>query len=134
MHRKVLQRLFSRSCGPLDSAMLFPLGSRPMKRLRSVVPTSRVGSSFSSSSSPSSFCDVLILGGGMVGGSLACLLADHPAFRDKKTIVLERGGKTESREDAPFSNRVCELSPATVKFLDGIGVWPLMKGRRSVRF
>jgi len=88
---------------------------------------------FSTSSSPSEFCDVLILGGGMVGGALACLLGSHPAFRDKRTIVLERGkrlSQVSSEMSAPFSNRVCELSPASVRFLDGLGVWELMKTQR----
>ena len=68
----------------------------------------------------------------MVGGALACVLGNHPAFRDKKTVVLERGKKLPEvvPEDAPFSNRVCELSPATVAFLDGIGVWELVKSQR----
>jgi len=88
--------------------------------------------SFSSSScsSSSSFCDVLVLGGGMVGGALACFLGDHPAFRGKKTVVLERGQRTAPVGDAAFSNRVCELSPDSVRFLEGIGVWELIKNQR----
>ena len=92
-------------------------------------------STSSSTTQPSSFCDVLVLGGGMVGGALACVLADHPAFRDKKTIVLERGKRTASpatSDDAPFSNRVCELSPASVRFLDSVGVWKLIEAQRYV--
>ena len=73
---------------------------------------------------------MLILGGGMVGGALACFLGDHPAFRGKQTVVLERGQKTMPVSDTAFSNRVCELSPDSVRFLDGIGVWQLIKSQR----
>jgi len=69
----------------------------------------------------------------MVGGALACLLGNHPAFRDKRTIVLERGkrlSRVKPEMSPPFSNRVCELSPASVRFLDDIGVWELMKTQR----
>lgn len=68
----------------------------------------------------------------MVGGALACVLGSHPAFRDKRTIVLERGAKlpTSVSADEPFSNRVCELSPATIDFLHGVGVWDLLKNQR----
>jgi len=107
------------------------LNHRPSSLLRSLPHLPRPLSS-SSSSTPDTFCDVLVLGCGMVGGALACVLGNHPAFRDKKTIVLERGKKLPEvvNPDEPFSNRVCELSPATANFLDGIGVWELIKSQR----
>jgi len=76
--------------------------------------------------------DIAILGGGMVGGSLACSLAVHPAFRDKKIVLLEQGRPSAGliSTDSPWSNRVCEISPASASYLEGIGVWPLIQQQR----
>jgi len=114
MHAKTIIRLLKHRSSTLQR----PLLRHPLR--------------YSSSSPADAFCDVLVLGGGMVGGALACVLGNHPAFRDKKTVVLEGGKKLPEAvsADAPFSNRVCELSPATKTFLNGIGVWELIESQR----
>merc|ERR1719376_1195663 len=80
----------------------------------------------SSSSDPTDSSDVVIVGGGMVGSSLAAGLASDPVFKDKRILLLE--GALEKRFVPPekgtgFSNRVSALNPATVTFLSKIGAW-----------
>lgn len=60
----------------------------------------------------------------------------HPNVYFPRTIVLERGSKLPAlvSADEPFSNRVCELSPATIDFLNGVGVWDLVKNQRWERW
>ncbi|XP_074663028.1 ubiquinone biosynthesis monooxygenase COQ6, mitochondrial-like isoform X2 [Tubulanus polymorphus] len=69
--------------------------------------------------------DVVISGGGMVGTAMASALGNDPVFSNKNILLLE--SMTEKSDfvlkDGGFSNRVCALSPATVKFLSGIGAW-----------
>ncbi|MBX2886714.1 MAG: UbiH/UbiF/VisC/COQ6 family ubiquinone biosynthesis hydroxylase [Granulosicoccus sp.] len=72
-------------------------------------------------------CDVLIVGGGMVGGLLAAALADSGL----EIVVLE------SREPRPFTNddefdlRVSALSLASERMLQAVGAWEGITSRRS---
>ncbi|XP_041355137.1 ubiquinone biosynthesis monooxygenase COQ6, mitochondrial-like isoform X2 [Gigantopelta aegis] len=79
--------------------------------------------SFSSSSSVED-ADIVISGGGMVGGAMACALAHNDLFSKKKIIMLESSPDRDAFHlQEKFSNRTCALSPATVTLLDGLGVW-----------
>lgn len=59
-------------------------------------------------------CDVVIVGGGVAGGSLACNLRDSGL----RVVLLEMAKKT------PQINRGDELAPCTVRMLDKVGALP----------
>jgi 2-octaprenyl-6-methoxyphenol hydroxylase len=65
--------------------------------------------------------DVVIVGGGLVGATLACALRDTPL----SVALLEA---VPLNADAPpsFDDRGLALSPATQRVLGGIGVWPVL--------
>ena len=69
--------------------------------------------------------DVVIVGGGMVGSSLAAGLAQNPAFSNRKVVLLEASPEKPYQPLPPgsFTNRVSALNPHTAKFLDGLGAW-----------
>jgi 2-octaprenyl-6-methoxyphenol hydroxylase len=63
--------------------------------------------------------DLLIVGGGLVGGSLALALRDAPL----RIGVAEALGESERRA-SPAGGRALALSRGTAQILDGLGVWP----------
>ncbi|MEX0960584.1 MAG: FAD-dependent monooxygenase [Burkholderiales bacterium] len=62
--------------------------------------------------------EVVIVGGGIVGGSLAAALADHGV---SVALVESRPGAMEM--PAAFDRRVYALRPASVRFLERCGIW-----------
>ncbi len=87
-------------------------------------------------SSPAWDYDVLILGGGIVGASLGCRLAE--------TLARPHGlkvGLLEGRAPPPLATclapdrlpdpRVYALAPASVAFLESVGAWQLVGDRRQ---
>ena len=65
--------------------------------------------------------DVLILGGGMVGMSLAVALASVGV----ETAVVERNAPGVDLEEA-FDGRTCSLAHASAMIYQGLGVWPFL--------
>ena len=66
--------------------------------------------------------DVLIVGGGLVGASLACALAQVSV----RVALLETG--RPSTNDVPsYDDRAIALSHGSTRILDGIGIWPLLR-------
>ena len=66
--------------------------------------------------------DVLIVGGGLVGASLACALAQVSV----RVALLEAGGL--STDHAPsYDDRAIALSHGSTRILNGIGIWPLLR-------
>ncbi|MBA2593922.1 MAG: 2-octaprenyl-6-methoxyphenyl hydroxylase [Pseudomonadota bacterium] len=64
-------------------------------------------------------CDCLIIGGGLVGASLACALADLPM----RVAVVEPVASSEA--DPPsFDDRGLALSPSSQRILAGLQIWP----------
>lgn len=73
--------------------------------------------------------DVVIVGGGMVGASLACALADSGlrlAVLDSQPFAASA---TPSEERA-FDPRVSAITPVSQQFLNEIGVWDAIAARR----
>lgn len=66
--------------------------------------------------------DIVIVGGGLIGASLACALA--PIGLD--TALVEA---VPLRSDAQpsYDEKMLSLAPASMRILDGIGVWPAIE-------
>ena len=66
--------------------------------------------------------DIIIVGGGAVGASLALALARYDF-----AIALVDGKQPEDRSPADKDNRIFALATGTKAILDRLGVWPLVK-------
>ena len=88
--------------------------------------------------------DVLIVGGGIAGGSLACALIESPYFENRdgttKRIMLLDNSKIPSITDYTESDvrapepRVITLSPNSLRFLKSVGVLQLCDHRSITPF
>ncbi len=73
--------------------------------------------------------EVIVVGGGMVGAALACLLGQagvEVALVDARPAPLD-AGQVGQGLPAP---RVSALTPVSQRLLEGLGVWPWMQARR----
>lgn len=68
-------------------------------------------------------CDVLIVGGGMVGSTLACALGGS----DLEVVLLEAQPPLKIAQNAPFDLRVSAISLANQRLLANLGVWPALQ-------
>ncbi|MGH8585609.1 MAG: FAD-dependent monooxygenase, partial [Gammaproteobacteria bacterium] len=64
-------------------------------------------------------CDCLIIGGGLVGASLACALADLPM----RVAVVEPVA-WEVWDQPSFDDRGLALAPSSQRILAALGIWP----------
>lgn len=71
--------------------------------------------------------EILVAGGGTVGLAAATALA-HAGFA---VTVVERGAPPPAFAGGELDARVYALSPASVRFLDALGVWPEIRAARS---
>ncbi|MGK2915190.1 MAG: UbiH/UbiF/VisC/COQ6 family ubiquinone biosynthesis hydroxylase [Porticoccaceae bacterium] len=78
--------------------------------------------------------DVAIAGAGLVGATFALQLAAASAGKLKIALIEARApaasAQTAAQPDAPFDSRVVALNEASRQFLDRIGVWQGIAGRR----
>jgi 2-octaprenyl-3-methyl-6-methoxy-1,4-benzoquinol hydroxylase len=71
--------------------------------------------------------DVLIIGGGMVGATLACALADSPL----NVVVVESSVLPPFDSSKPSDLRVSALSQASEAILKNVGAWQGITSRRA---
>lgn len=69
------------------------------------------------------FYDVTIVGGGMVGASLACALGLERTLDDHKILLLEAAPDKPQNITSAYSNRVSNITPGSKKLLESIGAW-----------
>ncbi|KAI8985371.1 hypothetical protein BDB01DRAFT_742283 [Pilobolus umbonatus] len=73
-----------------------------------------------------SLYDIVIIGGGVAGASLACSLGSMPAMRNTRVALVEAMDLSNVKNWTPkenvFSNRVVSLTPGSKGFFDKIGV------------
>ena len=62
-------------------------------------------------------CDILIVGAGLAGASLAC------ALRDSRMKVAVIESEAPPAGGASWDQRIYALSPASTEFLDELGIW-----------
>ncbi|XP_076637327.1 ubiquinone biosynthesis protein COQ6, mitochondrial [Colletes latitarsis] len=67
--------------------------------------------------------DIIITGGGMVGTTLACAIANNRRLENKSILLLEGGKKHEYKLQEQYSNRVVALNQQTRTLLSSIGAW-----------
>ncbi len=70
--------------------------------------------------------DVLIIGGGMVGSTLACALGDGPL----SVALVERGTLDGCRPEAEPDLRVSAITPASRNVFAAVGAWDAMTAWR----
>ncbi len=74
--------------------------------------------------------DIVIVGGGMAGGALACALADA----DYKIAIIDNQTPQPFSIDDFFDPRVVALSMASREFLSALGVWEIIAAQRISAF
>jgi len=81
--------------------------------------------------------DIVIAGAGMVGASLACLLAESSlriALLDRNPLVHGNEGKSQSRSSEKFDPRVSAISSASQQLFRQLGVWEDMQAARVCNY
>ena len=68
--------------------------------------------------------DIVIVGGGLAGASLAAALGDG----GQRVALIERGAPPAPTAD--WDSRVYTLTPASIAFLEGIGAWQRVPAER----
>nr|XP_033328232.1 ubiquinone biosynthesis monooxygenase COQ6, mitochondrial isoform X2 [Megalopta genalis] len=92
---------------------------------RSVIPNASVIASKYSCANlqDEEYYDIIITGGGMVGTTLACALANNRKLECKHILLLESSNKSEYKSQEHYSNRVVALNQQTRTLLSSIGSW-----------
>ncbi|KAJ8674353.1 hypothetical protein QAD02_005615 [Eretmocerus hayati] len=75
--------------------------------------------------------DIIVAGGGMVGTTLACALANNKRLASKKILLLEGSGKHHYEVKENYSNRVVALNKHTRTLLSNIGAWKHIESVRA---
>ena len=79
--------------------------------------------------------DIIIVGGGMVGSTLACLLAKHyetDARQSKKRIaIIEAFEPNAFDENSPYDLRVSAISRFSQQVLQQAGAWQSIESKRT---
>ncbi len=88
-----------------------------------------------SSSNESRQYDIVIAGGGMVGATMACLLADSPV----RVALIDRGElqadiPAGSTQEPAFDPRVSALTLGSASLLDRLGVWESVLNKRACAY
>ena len=74
--------------------------------------------------------DVIIVGAGLVGGALACALAQKESTQHLRLAVIEAGGAPELYSGNEFDPRVVALTQASQQLLEQIGIWKQIANTR----
>ncbi|XP_011505324.1 PREDICTED: putative ubiquinone biosynthesis monooxygenase COQ6 [Ceratosolen solmsi marchali] len=74
--------------------------------------------------------DIIVVGGGMVGTTLACALANNKCLQSKKILLLEAGNKQKYVSNDQYSNRVVALNKYSKLLLSNIGAWKHIQSHR----
>lgn len=75
--------------------------------------------------------DIIIVGAGMVGASLALALSQHSAF---KIALIEAYTPKALKNSDPIDLRVCAINQASKTLLNHLGIWPHLMPERISDF
>jgi len=67
--------------------------------------------------------DIVIVGAGLVGASLACTIAVQDKAKSLRIALIEAGGDAQHFDGEHFDPRVVALTQASQKLLAKIGIW-----------
>ncbi|VDM92157.1 unnamed protein product [Onchocerca ochengi] len=71
----------------------------------------------------SSFYDIIIIGGGMVGNAMACSLGLSEYLKSKKILVLDSAEIKAPTKNSPYGYRVTAVAPHSVLLFQKLGIW-----------
>ncbi|MEX1033343.1 MAG: UbiH/UbiF/VisC/COQ6 family ubiquinone biosynthesis hydroxylase [Cellvibrionaceae bacterium] len=74
--------------------------------------------------------DIVIVGGGVVGASLACALAHHEHAAQLQVALVEPGPAPTLYRGEQFDPRVVALTRQSQQFLDSLGAWSAIQAQR----
>ncbi len=75
--------------------------------------------------------DIVIVGGGIVGSTLACALGVDERIGKRRIALLEANKKLRAFSGDSFDPRVVALSGESKKILDNIGIWRQVLNQRA---
>jgi ubiquinone biosynthesis UbiH/UbiF/VisC/COQ6 family hydroxylase len=78
--------------------------------------------------------DVAIVGGGVVGATLALLLATQSRLRPERIVVIETVPPVAPPAGSPFGLRVSAIAPGGRAQLLQLGVWPRLDAARTASY
>ena len=78
--------------------------------------------------------DIVIVGAGLVGASLACAIAQESNAQDLRIALIEAGGDAQHFDGEHFDPRVVALTQASQNLLAKIGVWSQVLQTRACAY
>ncbi len=78
--------------------------------------------------------EVAIVGGGIVGATLALLLATRARIEASRILIVEPNPAAPPAPGAPFELRVAAISPGNRAMLGELGVWALLDAARIASY
>lgn len=78
--------------------------------------------------------DVVIVGAGLVGASLACAIAQEKNAQGLRIALIEAGGNAQTFDGEDFDPRVVALTQASQHLLEKIGVWKQVLQTRAYAY
>ncbi|KJH53396.1 putative ubiquinone biosynthesis monooxygenase COQ6 [Dictyocaulus viviparus] len=84
-------------------------------------------------SSTAQYFDVVVVGGGMVGNAMACVIGQNPEMSSKRVLLLDSGKAVTLAKKPPeyYSNRVSTVGPASVDLFKKLGIWERLLSYRT---
>ncbi|KAL3085844.1 hypothetical protein niasHT_039008 [Heterodera trifolii] len=122
--------------GNFDGA--FADGGRKIATLRGVLKMLKHCTQIRSfATHQSTFYDVVIVGGGLVGSAMACSIGTNSALGPSTRVLLLESGRLHSVKQSKeaetkhtYSNRVSAVSPSSVEMFKTFGVWDEICSKR----
>ncbi len=90
-----------------------------------IVCQARLGSTFLTGAQMN--YDIIIVGGGIVGSTFACALAQQTSL---SIAILEKQSSSPSWTEAQYYHRVSAISLSSQRIFQALDIWPAIKNKR----